>query len=106
MVNGLATRARFALRRTSRYQARSCEGERAMNGWIASATLLACVTAGSAVTTDVASAAKIITAPRNYASAGYYQQRARHLDRGSIRTSQPYDGGWTYYYGRPFFYSP
>jgi hypothetical protein len=74
--------------------------------------LTAFVAAGSLGTIDVASAAKIITVPqfRPATAADLNAQRRRGYEYdheyGTRAYDQPYAGGWTYYYGRPYFYAP
>jgi hypothetical protein len=80
-----------------------------MKTWIGATALLAV----AAADIGAASAAKIITVPQFRAAnaaeldaqprlrRGYRSDR--HGDRGY---DQPYDGGWTYYYGRPYYYAP
>jgi hypothetical protein len=95
-----------------------------MKTWIGAVTLVA---AGCAGTVDIASAAKIITVPRATQFTPARDQRAYRDGRdgqGAYDTSRydrsrydhsrydhsPYDrsayGGWTTYYGRPYFYAP
>ena len=86
-----------------------------MKTWIGAATLAAFAAVGSIGTTDVASAAKIITVPQKVRSANAADFDARRITRRAYRNDrygyrqydQPYDGGgWTYYYGRPYLYIP
>lgn len=76
-----------------------------MRIWIGAMTLMALLAIGDAATINIASAAKVITVPRatQFVPAGdrraYRQHRYSPVDRGV-------DGGWTYYYGRPYFYAP
>jgi hypothetical protein len=78
-----------------------------MKTWIAAIPLMALLAIGDAGTIGIASAAKVITVPRQTkfvparAQRNYRQDRAGYgpYDRG-------YDGAWTYYYGRPYFYAP
>ena len=105
-----------------------------MRIWIGAMTLMALLAIGDAATINVASAAKVITvpqrtqlAPQRTQLAPERTQRAYRQDRtgyGPYDTSpydhsrydyspydyssydRPYAGGWTYYYGRPYFYAP
>ncbi len=99
-----------------------------MKIWIGTVTLMALVAAGSAGTIDIASAAKVITVPRATLFTPARDQRAyRHGRAGdgaydysrydysrydhsrydhSRYDRSAYGGGWTYYYGRPFYYVP
>jgi putative NADH-flavin reductase len=80
-----------------------------MKRWTGAAMLTALVAAGGIGTIDVASAAKIITVPQFRAAnaADLKAQRRIHRDvRYEQSTDQPYSGGWTYYYGRPYYYAP
>jgi hypothetical protein len=89
------------------------KGDAAMKRWIGAAMLTALVAAGGIGTIDAASAAKIITVPQfRAANAAELESQPRtrrgtrsdrYGDRGYDR---PYDGGWTYYYGRPYYYAP
>jgi hypothetical protein len=78
-----------------------------MKRWIGAAMLTALVAAGSVGAIDTASAAKIITVPQfraaNAADLNAQRRRAVRYDRS---TDEPYASGWTYYYGRPYFYAP
>jgi hypothetical protein len=78
-----------------------------MKRWIGVAMFAALVATGSAGTIDIAAAAKIITVPqfRAATAADLNAQRRRGV-RYDWSTDQPYAGGWTYYYGRPYFYAP
>ena len=71
-----------------------------MKTWIAAIPLMALLTIGDAGTISIASAAKVITVPQR---TKFVPARAQGQDRAG-----PYDrsGGWTYYYGRPYFYAP
>jgi hypothetical protein len=97
-------------------------------------TLMALLAIGDAGAINVASAAKVITfpqrtqlAPQRTQLAPERTQRAYREDRtgyGPYDRSRydhspydyspydynaydrPYGGGWTYYYGRPYFYAP
>jgi hypothetical protein len=99
-----------------------------MKSSIGAVTLLALAAAGSAGTIDIASAAKVITVSRAPIFTPARDQRV--YDRGgdgAYDTSRydssrydhsrydhsPYDhsaydrsGGWSYYYGRPYYYAP
>ena len=84
-----------------------------MKTWIAAIALTALLTAGDAATIGIASAAKVITVPQQTKFVPARAQRAVRQDRGYgpyDRGYGPYDrgydGGWTYYYGRPYFYAP
>jgi hypothetical protein len=80
-----------------------------MKRWIGAATFAALVAAGSVGTIDVASAAKIITVPQFRAATAAdlnAPRRIRHDARYDRSTDEPTSGGWTYYYGRPYFYAP
>jgi hypothetical protein len=81
-----------------------------MKTWIGATALAALVAAGCVGTINIASAAEVITVPRTIRHAAApvpRSQRAYRYDRyADRRYDQPYDGGWTYYYGRPYFYAP
>jgi hypothetical protein len=103
-----------------------------MKTWIGAMTLTALVAGGCIGTIDVASAAKVITVPRAAPFTPARDQRAYRADRTGYGADDrspydhsPYDhsrydhsrydhsaydrsayGGWTYYYGRPYFYAP
>jgi hypothetical protein len=95
-----------------------------MKTWIGATMLMALLAIGDAATINVASAAKVITVPRAALFTPARDQRAYRDDRGAYDYSRydhsrydhsrydhsPYDrsdyGGWTYYYGRPYFYAP
>jgi hypothetical protein len=80
-----------------------------MRTWIGATALAAFVAVGCVGTIDVVSAAEVITVPRTirHAAPDLRSQRAYRHDRtANRRVDQPYDGGWTYYYGRPTFYIP
>ena len=98
-----------------------------MKTWIGAMTLMALLAIGDAGTINMASAAKIITVPRAAPFTPARDQRAYRAERygysaydySRYDTSRydhsrydhsPYDrsayGGWTYYYGRPYFYAP
>jgi hypothetical protein len=105
------------------------DGEPAMRIWIGAITLMALLAIGDAGTIGAASAAKVIAvpqrtqlAPQRTQLAPERYQRAYRDDRTgygrydhSRYDHSPYDqnaydrsayGGWTYYYGRPYFYAP
>jgi hypothetical protein len=90
-------------------------------------TLMALLAIGDAGMIDMASAAKVITVPRATQFVPARDQRAYRHDRTgygpydysrydhSRYDNSPYDhsaydrshdGGWTYYYGRPYYYAP
>ncbi|MEA2888611.1 MAG: hypothetical protein QOD11_2971 [Bradyrhizobium sp.] len=103
-----------------------------MRIWIATMTLMALLAIGDAGTINIASAAKVITVPQRtqfapapthratrqdrtgygpYDDSRYDHSRYDHsrYDRSPYDHSaydRSYDGGWTYYYGRPYFYAP
>jgi hypothetical protein len=84
-----------------------------MTRWTGAAMLAALVAAGSVGTIDVASAAKIITVPQYVRPAAQFdpgspRRRAADYDReyDARGYDQRYSGGWTYYYGRPYYYAP
>lgn len=77
------------------------------------AAMLTAVVAASGIgTIDAASAAKIITVPqfRPASAADLNAQRRRTVEVdhevGTRDYDRPYAGGWTYYYGRPYYYAP
>jgi hypothetical protein len=80
-----------------------------MKRWIGAAMLTAFAAAGSFGTIDGAAAAKIITVPQFRAANAADLNAQRRLHRNA-RYDRSYDepsaGGWTYYYGRPYFYAP
>ena len=98
-----------------------------MRTWIGAMTVMALLAIGDAGTINVASAAKVITVPQRTHLApqrtqlapdrsayrqdrtGYGPYDASRYDRSRYDTNSydrsPY-GGWTYYYGRPYFYAP
>jgi hypothetical protein len=88
-------------------EGKAIEGDAAMKRWTGAAMLTTLVAAGGTV--DVASAAKIITVPQFRAANAADLNASRRIDR-DVRhdrsTDQPYSGGWTYYYGRPYYYAP
>ena len=78
-----------------------------MKGSIAAAVLMALVTAGSVSVVEPAAAAKVITVARASPVYGPRHHRAHLDERAAIRPyGSPYYAGWTYYYGRPFYYMP
>jgi hypothetical protein len=81
-----------------------------MRRWIGAALLTALVVAGGIGTIDVAAAAKIITVPQRVRAAHAADLTAQGVTHRTYRQArygaQPYAGGWTYYYGRPFYYVP
>jgi hypothetical protein len=103
-----------------------------MRIWIAAMTLMALLAIGDAGTINIASAAKVISVPQRtqfaparthratrqertgygpYDDSRYDHSRYDHsrYDRSRYDHSaydRSYDGGWTYYYGRPYFYAP
>ena len=78
-----------------------------MKIWIGAMTLMALLAIGDAGTIGIASAAKVITVPQRTKFVPARAQRAYRDDRaGYGRYDRAYDGGWTYYYGRPTFYIP
>ena len=76
-----------------------------MKTWIAVIPLMALLAIGDAGTIGIASAAKVIAVPQRAKFVPARAQRAYGQDRAG---AGPYDrgGGWTYYYGRPYFYAP
>jgi hypothetical protein len=98
-----------------------------MRIWIGAMTFMALLTIGDAGMINIASAAKVITIPRATPFTPARDQRAYRRDRygyGAYDYSRydhsrydhspydhssydrPHDGGWTYYYGRPYYYAP
>jgi hypothetical protein len=78
-----------------------------MKTWIGAMTLMALLGVGDVGTISVASAAKVITVPRQTKFVPARTQRAVRQDRADYGpVDRGYDGGWTYYYGRPYFYAP
>ena len=78
-----------------------------MKTWIGAITLMALLAVGDAGTIGIASAAKVITVPQRTKFVPAGTQRAYRQDRtGYGPVDRAYDGGWTYYYGRPYFYAP
>jgi hypothetical protein len=82
-------------------------GEPAMRIRIGAMTLMAVLAIGDAGTIGIASAAKVITVPRQ---TKFVPARTHHVARQDRASYGPYDrgydGAWTYYYGRPYFYAP
>jgi hypothetical protein len=76
----------------------------AMRTWIGAMTLMALLAIGDAGTINVASAAKVITVPQRTQLAPDRTRSATRQDHGAYDRS-PYSG-WSYYYGRPYFYAP
>jgi hypothetical protein len=82
-----------------------------MKRWIGAAAL-AVAAAASLSASEVASAAKIITVPQRAQPAAEFDPgspRRIHRDTRYDRyraSDRAYDGGWTYYYGRPYYYAP
>ena len=76
-----------------------------MKTWIGAMTLMALLAIGDAGTISIASAAKVIAVPRQ---TKFVPARAQHAyqDRRYGEYDRGYDGAWTYYYGRPYFYAP
>jgi hypothetical protein len=77
-----------------------------MKTWIGAITLMALLGAGDAGAISVASAAKVITVPRQTKFVPARTQRTYRQDRDYGPSDRGYDGAWTYYYGRPYFYAP
>jgi hypothetical protein len=78
-----------------------------MKTWIGAIPLMALLAIGDAGTISIASAAKVITVPQRTKFVPARAQRVVHQDRaGTGPYDRAYDGGWTYYYGRPYFYAP
>jgi hypothetical protein len=82
------------------------KGDVAMKRWTRAAMLTTVVMAGGIGTIDVASAAKIITVPQFHAADRNAPRRIHRDVRYDRSYDQPYAGGWTYYYGRPYYYAP
>jgi hypothetical protein len=109
VTNGPAMRACFALGGVALLKAGSpsVTGEPAMKTWIGAMTLMALLVIGDAGTIGFASAAKVITVPRQTKFVPARTQRAYREDRAAYGPyDRGYDGAWTYYYGRPYFYAP
>jgi hypothetical protein len=78
-----------------------------MKTWIAAIALLAGLSIGDAGTIGIASAAKVITVPPQTKFVPARAQRGIRQDRAGYGAyDRGYDGAWTYYYGRPYFYAP
>ena len=75
-----------------------------MKTWIAAIALMALLAIGDAGTIGIASAAKVITVPQRTKFVPARAQRAVQDRAGYDRYDR--NGGWTYYYGRPYFYAP
>jgi hypothetical protein len=81
-------------------------GEPAMKIWIGAMTLMGLLAVGDVGTINTASAAKVISVPRQTKFVPARTQRAVRQDRAYGPYDRGYDGAWTYYYGRPYFYAP
>jgi hypothetical protein len=78
-----------------------------MKTWIAAIVLLAGLSIGDAGAFSMASAAKVITVPQQTKFVPARAQRVVRQDRAGYGPyDRGYDGAWTYYYGRPYFYAP
>jgi hypothetical protein len=85
-----------------------------MRKWIGAITLMAVLAIGDAGAINIASAAKVITVPQRTQVASQRTQlapartqRSHRQDRAGYGPYDPaYDRGWTYYYGRPYYYAP
>jgi hypothetical protein len=78
-----------------------------MKTWIGAIALMALLAIGDAGTIGIASAAKVIAVPRQTKFVPARAQRATRQDRANYGPyDRGYDGAWTYYYGRPYFYAP
>jgi hypothetical protein len=78
-----------------------------MKSWIGAMTLMAVLAIGDAGTIGIASAAKVITVPQPTKFVPARAQRPYRRDRADYGPyDRGYDGGWTYYYGRPYYYAP
>jgi hypothetical protein len=78
-----------------------------MRIWIGAMTLMALLAIGDAGTINTASAAKVITVPQRTKFVPARAHRAYRQDRAGYGPyDRDYDGGWTYYYGRPYYYAP
>jgi hypothetical protein len=78
-----------------------------MRIWIGAMTLMTLLAIGDAGTIGIASAAKVITVPQQTKFVPARTQRVVRQDRAGYGPyDRGYDGGWTYYYGRPYFYAP
>jgi hypothetical protein len=76
-----------------------------MRTWIGAMMLLALLAIGDAGMINIASAAKVITVPQRTHLAPARSERATRQHRAGL-VDRAYDGGWTYYYGRPYYYAP
>jgi hypothetical protein len=78
-----------------------------MRIWIGAMTLMALLAIGDAGTINTAAAAKVITVPQRtqFAPARTHRVIRQHRT-GYGPYDRAYDGGWTYYYGRPYYYAP
>lgn len=105
-----------------------------MRSWIGAMTLMPLLAIGDAGMIDIASAAKVITVPQRtqlapartqlaparthrvyrqdrsgygrYDYSRYDRSRYDHSPYDHSAYDRWYDGGWTYYYGRPYYYAP
>ena len=77
-----------------------------MKTWIGAIALMALLGVGDAGTIGIASAAKVITVPQRTKFVPARAQRVVRQDRAYGPYDRGYDGAWTYYYGRPYFYAP
>jgi hypothetical protein len=78
-----------------------------MKTWIAAIALLAGLSIGDAGGIGSASAAKIISVPQQTKFVPARAQRGVRRDRAGYGAyDRGYDGAWTYYDGRPYFYAP
>jgi hypothetical protein len=86
-----------------------------MRTWIGATALAVLVAVGGIGTINVASAAKIITVPQRVRAANAADLNAQRITHRAYRNDlygdrrydeQNHDGGWTYYYGRPYLYIP
>jgi hypothetical protein len=78
-----------------------------MRIWIGAMTLMALLAIGDAGTINTASAAKVITVPQRTKFVPARTQRAYRQDHAGYGPhDRAVDGGWTYYYGRPYYYAP
>jgi hypothetical protein len=105
-----------------------------MRTWIGAMTLMALLAIGDAGLINTAAAAKVITVPQRtqlapqrthlapartqratrqdrtgtgpYDYSRYDHSRYDHSPYDHSAYDRSYDGGWTYYYGRPYYYAP
>jgi hypothetical protein len=78
-----------------------------MKTWIGAMTLIAGLSIGDVGMIGIASAAKVIAVPQRTKFVPARGQRAVRADgAGYGPYDRGYDGAWTYYYGRPYFYAP